>query len=37
MVNFAKSKKVIIPQWAFINKHKLALMGRHTDTEHYDK
>jgi hypothetical protein len=26
MANFAKSKKVIIPQWAFINKHGLAFM-----------
>ena len=28
MVNFAKSKKVIIPRWAFINKHGLGLDGK---------
>lgn len=37
MVNFAKSKKVIIPRSAFINKHGLALMGSHTDSKHFDK
>jgi hypothetical protein len=37
MVNFAKPKKVIIPRWAFINKHGRALMGSHTDSKHFDK
>jgi len=37
MKNYAKPKKVIIPRWAFINKHGLALMGSHKDSTHFDK
>jgi hypothetical protein len=37
MVNFAKSEKVIIPQWTFTHKHGLALMGSHTDSKPFDK
>jgi hypothetical protein len=33
----ANAKKVIIPRWAVINKHGLALMGSHKDSKHFDK
>jgi hypothetical protein len=36
-IGMVNSKKGIVPQWAFVNKYGLALMGSHTDSTHFAK